>query len=108
MLHGYLDSRPVERARATNPLVDDDTERVLVAGDARFALDLFGGHGGDGASAILCVEGARTVSNGDDAEVTKPDLPVRAEQDVIWLDIAVDQFAVMGALQGFGYLLDIA
>jgi hypothetical protein len=47
------------------------------------------------------------MGRGSDAKVTEPYLVVGSEQDVLWLDIAMDQSLIVGMLQGRGNRTDI-
>src|SRR5579863_2882804 len=100
MLDGDLGGSAGKGALAAEPLVDDDAQRVLVAGRARLAHDLFGGHVRDGPGPLLGIQGTAAVGDGGDAEIAQPDLVGGTQQEIIRFDVAVDQFAVVGVLQG--------
>ena len=44
MLGTDFNKRTLERRRTYQPFVDNDRQRILVAGWTRFAIDLFRGH----------------------------------------------------------------
>ena len=47
---------------STEPFIDHDPQRILVTGRARLALDLLGGHVGDGADHFLILSGERNCN----------------------------------------------
>ena len=100
MLTDDLNEGPLEGTLSTEPFVDDDPQGILVAGRSWFAPDLFGSHIGDGACHSLLLRPLRdgAVDDSGDAKVTEPDFVVFIQQHVLWLDVAMDQLAVMGIL----------
>src|SRR5579859_11396 len=100
MLYCYLGRGAEKGALAAEPLVDNDAQRVLIAGRARFPHDLLRSHIRDGASSFLRIQRTATMGDRSDAKVTQPDLIGWTQQEIIWFDISMDQFAIMGILQG--------
>ena len=52
LFDGYFRQRPVERTIAAEPFIDDDAQRVLIAGRAGTRLHLLRCHVGDGSSRV--------------------------------------------------------
>ena len=50
----------------------------------------------------------RTVGDGGDAKVAEQETAISAHEHILWLDIAMDDTALMSVLQSGGYLLYIA
>ena len=71
MFGNNLGKGTLKRAVSTQPFVDDDSERVLIASRARVSLDLFRCHVCDGASHILAALVTRTLSYNGSAKVTE-------------------------------------
>src|SRR5262249_31620426 len=94
----------LKRRCATEPLVDDDAQRVLVAGRRRLAMKLFGGHIGgctdnprrNGGGAILCVV---LVWTDGYAKIAQHKRFVLCEQHIFRFDVAVYDLPIMGILQ---------
>ena len=74
VLAGDFEKRAMKGALARQPLVDDYTQRVLVAGGAWVPLELFGGHIRGGASHALRLLVARTLRHRGDAKVAEQDV----------------------------------
>src|SRR6266571_1191303 len=98
MLDRYFSKGAMEGTVSGQPFIDNDCQRILVAGRTRMRLDLFRGHIGDGASHILCILVAGTLSDNGNTEVAEQDLTTLAKQHVLWLDVPVNQLLVMGIL----------
>ncbi len=70
-------------------------------------LDLLRRHIGQRADNFLHILVARTLRHDGNAKVREQYLFILAQQHVLRLHIAVNQFAVMRKLQGARYLLDV-
>src|SRR5947208_16052801 len=99
MLGGYFTERPLKGTISTQPLVDDNPQRILVAGRAWLALELLRGHIVNSSGHILLSQRSRAMSDLDEAKITEQDFVVPPQQDVLRLDITMDQFSIMCILQ---------
>ncbi len=100
MLHGDFRERSRKRATAAEPFIDDDAQRVLVAGEACFAAQLFGRHVGHRTADIAALQRMRDDDRG--AEVAEQGLLAAVDQDIFGLYIAVYQLVRVRVLQGPG------
>src|SRR5258706_5430482 len=114
MFNGDLGKRAVKGAIPAEPFIDDDAKGVLIASRAGMRLHLFWGHVGNGSSGVLLTAPLhRAVTRPEglvydcDAEVAEQNLVIASQQHVLRLDVAMDQFLVMGILQGGRDLLDV-
>jgi hypothetical protein len=90
----------LERERAGQHLVEDDTHRVDVGGrSGRLAHRLLGRAVLDGGQHHARRGELRSVRGPSDAKVGDFHLPVGADEDVLWLDVAVDQPLLVGEVQ---------
>ena len=107
MLHRHLDRRAPEGSLATEPLVDDHAQRVLVTGWPRLALHLFGGQirscPRQRRVQHLCA-GRVCWQEQCQPKVCQQQLLASIQQHILRLDVAVDEALVMGVLQGRGHL----
>ncbi len=55
VLGGNPNKRAAKVETTAEPFVDDNTQRILITRRTRLALNLFGGHVGDGADHVLGV-----------------------------------------------------
>ena len=108
MLDGDFAIGALKGTLPTQPFVHHNAKCILIARRTRLALNLFWGHVGDGACHVLGALVARTLGDGGDAEVAEQDLVTPPQQHILWLNIAMDELLIVGILQGFGDLLDIA
>lgn len=72
------------------------------------AVEAFGCDVGEGADGVAGLGQPRVIGGASDAEINQISEVAVVEQDVGWLDVAVDQPDVMGGMQGFGDLVDDA
>jgi hypothetical protein len=93
-------------ASAAQPLVDNDAQGVLVAGRAGLALELFRCHISHSTNHVTDTL-ARTLGKCCDAEIAEQDFVTPAQQDILWLDVAMDHLFIMCILERGGGLLDI-
>ncbi len=98
---------PRERTLAAEPFVGDDTEGILITGERGFSLQLFRRHIRRGTSSLLQTEQFRRGSKQGEAKVAEQDVLVEVQQDVLWLDIAMDDATVMSVLESSSYLLNV-
>src|SRR5260370_11179167 len=105
LLAEYLIS--LKRRLATEPFIRHDRERVLIARRAGLTLDMLRSHVRRCASEIERLQRRGVVSGHRDAKVTEQHLVIAAQQHILRLDIAVDQFCAMGMLERSGNLPDI-
>ena len=101
----------LKRKSTGEPLVDDDSQSILVAGRNSLASYLFRSHIGDGARRVrrsqVCQLDAHTLGHDGDAKIAEQDLLLAAQQEVFRLDITMDELLVVSILQGGGNLLHI-
>src|SRR5260370_8363424 len=97
LLAEYLIS--LKRRLATEPFIRHDRERVLIARRAGLTLDMLRSHVRRCASEIERLQRRGVVSGHRDAKVTEQHLVIAAQQHILRLDIAVDQFCAMGMLE---------
>ncbi len=99
MLHRDLDwGGTTEGPCAREPLIDDDTQRVLITGGARFSPDLLRGRVVHRARIGLGRQGRSAMSHGRNAKVREQDLIVLSNEHVFRFYIAMDQFLIVGIL----------
>ena len=97
----------IKREFSTEPLIDDYTQCILVAGRTRMFLDLLRGHVGDGANGRLGRHRGGAVSNRRNAEVAEDDLIAPSNEQVLRLDIPMNEPLLMCIVQRLCHLLDI-
>ena len=107
MLAGYLAEGAVEGTLSGEPFVDDDAQRVLIAGLARLAPQLFGGHVVSRAAQLLQALLARALRDEGEAKIAQQDVVAPPQQHVIRLDIAMDKLLIVRVLQAVRNLLDV-
>src|SRR5262245_49677971 len=109
MLACHLAKRPLERSISTQPLVDDDAQRILVGGVTRFASKLLRSHVGYSSLYFMCafILGECILGYLYNAKVAQQDFITPPEQHILRLHIAMNELLAMGILQGIGDLLDI-
>src|SRR5579884_3769197 len=107
MLAGHLTESTLKRGAAAEPLVNDNAQRILIAGGSRLACQLFGGHVDDGSGGLRHLLRARASGGGGNAEIGEQDLTLAPDQHILWLDVAVYQVALVRILQGRSDLFDI-
>src|SRR5437667_5534138 len=88
----------LERALAAEPLVGDNTKRILIAGKSRFTLYLLWSHIGPCASMLLSTERLRSGSEQCNPKVGEQHLLILVEQHILRFDIAMDEIALMSIL----------
>src|SRR6266849_7006225 len=106
MLGHQLAQCALKGALPTQPLVHDDSEGILVTGRSRVLLNLLGGHIGKGAHGSFYTERASTMGDCGQAKVTEQHLLAPSQQHILRLDIAMNEFLLVGILQGSRCLLD--
>src|SRR5215471_8404164 len=107
MLIDYLTQRTGKRRSATKPLIDDNSQAILIAGRTRLPPELLRGHVGNGSNRLLGLLGTRALGNDSNVKFGEQDLMGTAEQHVLRFDIAMDQFLLMDVVQSLSHLLDI-
>ena len=105
MLHHHLAERAFKRAASTQPFVDHHPQGVLVTGCTRVPLDLLRSHIGQCAHRLLRAQRGTAVRQGGQPKVREQHLLLPSQQHILRLDIAVDEFLLVGILQGSGDLL---
>jgi len=107
MLAHDLHQRPLKGEVSGEPFVDHNAQRILIAGWAGLALNLFRSHIERRSRRRL--DALREGMPGEQAQakVTEQEVKTLAQEQVLRLDITVDESLVMGILQGSGDLLDI-
>jgi hypothetical protein len=98
VLDGYFLKRSGEGGRAGQPFVEDNPQRVLIAGRARLRLKMLRGHVSHGPRHLFqfCRLGA--VRQQRDAKVAEQQPIVPPQQHIFWLHISMDQLLVMRML----------
>jgi hypothetical protein len=107
MLGTQFDERAVKGSVSAQPFVDHYAERILVAGRARLALDLFGRHVGDCAHYVLGALVAQALGDEGNAKVAQQHGVILSNKHVFWLDVAMNELFIMGILQCIGDLSDV-
>ncbi len=107
MFDGNLRVGALKWSIATEPLVDHDAQRVLVAGRSWMRLNLFGSHIGDGAGHILRALVGTALGSQRDTEITQQNLVVAPDQHIFRFDVAVDEVLGMRVVQRLGDLFDV-
>src|SRR5437764_1194610 len=99
MLRDQLARRPLKRALATQPFVDDYPQCILVACWTWVSLDLLGSHVRQGARCPLGtnIERGRAMGDGGNAKVREQHLLSSSQQHIFWLDIAVNELLLVGS-----------
>src|SRR5579871_1564870 len=98
MLAGDLYIGALKRALSRQPFIDDDPQRILVAGEVGASLELFRGHIGDSPYNLLALLRGRTLDDQRDAKVAEQNLVVFADQHILRFHIAMDQILIMRVL----------
>src|SRR5437588_4788514 len=93
-----------EKALTGQPLIDHNSQRVLIACRVWVSPDLFRSHICDGSRRVIFLLGAGRLGNQGNTKVTEQNLIAPPEQHILWLNISMDQFLVMGVLQSLSYL----
>src|SRR2546425_11514054 len=109
-MHMLVDKYPVgpfERTLAAEPFVGDNAEGILITAERGFSLQLLRRHIRRGTSSLLQTEQFRRGSKQGKAKVAEQGVLVEVQQDVLWLDIAVDDATVMSVLESSSYLLNV-
>jgi hypothetical protein len=99
-MHGDDDSKigGVERKLASDKLVGETSQCVLIAFFADCSLKLFGGHvvkGADNGGALH----AFGRQSGGDAKIGQESFTSGIEEDIFWFNVAVDDVLVVGELE---------
>src|SRR6266852_5636952 len=108
MFGNNLGKGTMKRTISTQPFVDNDSERVLIASHARVGLDLLRCHVCNGAGHILATLITRTLSYNSSTKVAEQEFILSPKQHIPWLDIPVNHFFIVRILQSISYLPDIA
>jgi len=98
MLSHELGWRSLKRHHASEPLVDNHGQRVLVALHPGMAAKLLWRGIGQGACKDLGLHRCRGVGSGGDAEIAEQDSTLLTNQEILWFDIAMNQLVLMGIL----------
>src|SRR2546426_11415956 len=92
---------------ATEPLVGNNGQGVLVTGKDGFPSNLFRSDIGDGSGHGLGTEKFGGRSQQGQPKVTEDQFLRRTQQHVFWLDVPVNDVLVMRILESGGDLLDV-
>src|SRR5579859_1831568 len=97
----YLDGllRSLKGASSRQPLVDHDSERVLITCWFRHSLPLFWRHIGCAPSCYIFWLSQYQLLMDCDAKITDESLPFVIQQDILWLDIAMNKSLIVDILQ---------
>jgi len=106
MLTCYFRKRSLEGTRSAQPLVHDNSQRILIASQAWHTPQLFGSHVSHRTSYLLRIVGVRLGDQGN-AKIGKQSFIVCSQQEILWLDVAMDQLFIMRILQTGGELFDV-
>ncbi len=71
MLSGDLDKRSLEGALSTQPFIDHDPQRILIAGWTGLSVDLLRCHVRKSAGHLLCSLRACALSKHDQAKIAQ-------------------------------------
>src|SRR5205823_4294650 len=88
-------------------LVDHDAQGILIAGGTRMVANLFGSHVEWRPCWLLRGERLERSLDDSQAKVAEDHLASGVEQQIGWLDIAVNDALLMGIIESGGDLLDI-
>src|SRR6266436_9575333 len=100
MLIHHLQFITAERVGAAEPFVYHDAQSILVTGRLGLASNLLGCHVDECTRSFLLFPGVGAMDKGGYPEITKQDLIVWSQQDILRLDIAMDAPVIMRILQG--------
>src|SRR5260370_6629632 len=107
MLAGNLYKSSSKWERASEPIIDHDGQRVLIAGLMRPSSKLLW-RGIRGCSCIpLCVLLTGALSDHRNPKIGHQHAPIFPQENIPWLDVAVDAFMGMSIVQCLHNLLDI-
>ena len=109
MLAGYFFDCSVKGPAPTEPLVNDNPQCILVAGDPWSASHLFRCRVENGTLELLyfLYPVAHVLRDNGNSKSLSVDLVIRSKQHIMWLDIPVNQALIVDVLKSLGYLLDI-
>lgn len=83
-------------AAAGQPFIHHDAQGILIAGGARFPLKLLRGSIRGCACKLLGAQLAGALGDHGHAKIAQEDLLLLAQQQILWLDIAVDEPLLVG------------
>src|SRR5437879_4030067 len=99
MLQHNLQGSPLEGKSASKPLIDDNSQRILVTGWTRFSPALLRGHVCWCACCLrLQAHQGTLLQHLSNTKVAQQDGAVSSQEHIFRLDIAVDNTAVMSIL----------
>src|SRR5579859_2899642 len=90
----------LKRMPSCEPLIDDNSQCILVAGGIGFATALLWGCIGWGSHCSRLARMTRSPANLGNPEVTQLHLAITVNEHIIRFDITVNDAVVMGILQG--------
>ena len=92
---------------ATEPLVDHNAERILIACQYCFRLELFRGHIDPGASDFLLGVGGRILSHQRNPKVGDLYASILCQKEVGRFEVTVNDPLIVGTLEASSDLADI-
>src|SRR5438128_1336821 len=97
MLAVHLPECSFKGILATEPLIYNDTQGILVTASAWLSFDLLRGHvKGGSPDALLMLGGRESRLRGyRQAEVTDENLALLSDQEILWFDVTVDHLLIM-------------
>src|SRR6266545_313537 len=105
MLCCYLKRRAGEWESATEPFIDDYSQRVLITRRTGIASQLLRSHIGDRPSHVLLLR--RAVRDNRKAEIAEQNMLALSHQHIFWLDISMDHFSLVCIVQRTRHLFEV-
>jgi hypothetical protein len=81
------------------PFVNDHPECILIAGQARFALQLLRSQVGQRPGHLLGALKRRALGDEHKAKITQEHFVLAPQQHILWFHISMDELAIMSILQ---------
>src|SRR5436309_9329224 len=107
MLLGNLPERANKGACSREPLVDHNRQGILIAGESRFSPKLLRSHVRQSTGHLLPTQEFSRGEQQGEAKITEQDLSLRTQEQIFWLDIAMDHVARMSILKCCRHVLDV-
>jgi hypothetical protein len=97
MLRQHLSERPLKGPRASEPFIDHNAQRVLVAGGLRLSPYLLRSDIGSRPGILGRLIAGLLLQNRH-AKISEQQFCPRVQQHILWLDIAVDDALIVRVL----------
>src|SRR5258706_9190157 len=102
-----LSRRSLKGTSSTKPFVDNDPQRILIAGYCRMFSYLLWSHIRHSTDQVFGLLRASAMSDDSNTKVAQQDFVTSPYQHVCWLDVAMNELLIMSILQGISNLFDI-